>query len=159
MPLFDSLQSIILPFSICIYGANPVVVHHALLGFWGCDPLDILYLHHIFLKHTQTHWCINIKCVPVQSQFVHPPNNSFSWQNRTLEWFSAMNVRGRRHIPSVRLILPLICPLCPCEWTATFAGTGPWPGSRTPLCCEMLWKQKTTCYSLNISPIFVIDIV
>ncbi len=42
----------------------------------------------------------------------------------------------------VRLVIPLIFPLSPCERTAAFAGIDLWPGSRTPLCCETLWKEE-----------------
>lgn len=39
------------------------------------------------------------------------------------------------------VVIPLICLHCPCEWTVAFAGTGPWLGSRSQLCCEMLQEK------------------
>lgn len=78
----DSVVSVTLPFRICIHGADPVVVHHTLLWLWGCDPLHILYFHHVFLKHRQTHRGINIKlCVPRQSMCLKSHQTLVSYVN------------------------------------------------------------------------------
>lgn len=131
-----TVVSVILPFSICIYRANPVIVHHTFLRLWGCDLLHIFYLHHFFLKHRQTPIITNsfwfqIIVFYITSLYPHAPRVSSVLKHST-------------QVLALRLVIPLICLLSPCEWTAAFAGTDLWPGSRNPLCCEMLWGKK--CY-------------
>lgn len=40
------------------------------------------------------------------------------------------------------VLIPLICLQSLRGWTATLAGTGPWSGSQSQLCCEMLQEKK-----------------
>lgn len=89
------LVCVSLPFSICIYGADPVIVHHTLLWLWCCDPLYVLYLHHVFLKQTREHRCINIKLfIPSQSS---PDSRIYKWSGKTSFLHSTQSLSHWKH--------------------------------------------------------------
>lgn len=133
---------IILPFSISNYWANPVIVHHTLLRLWGCDSLYILYLHHFFLKHTERYWWVSHDHVLCSSRI---PRLTISNKcNEKIPWKLSMQVNNISTQDCVVrfVVIPLICLHSPCEWRVAFAETGPWLGSQSPLCCEMLQKKR-----------------